>query len=163
MRARQASVRIMAELTGVGTNTLVPDPTSNFGTSSLVYQKPAAVSNVGVVTWGTPSRLELQNDEASDDIDNDGDGLIDEFRLALVRGVGTAAETTTVICNNVPELAPGELDNNIDDDLDGIVDEAGFNIRRTSDLLRISLTVARALSDGTLVESTMSTSLVLRN
>lgn len=162
-RARQASVRVMAELMGVGTNTLVPDPTSNFGTSTLTFQKPTAVSNLGVVTWGSASRLELQNDEVSDDVDNDGDGLIDEFRLVLVRGVGTAGETSTVLCNNVPELGNGELDNNIDDDLDGVVDETGFNIRRTSDLLRINLTVARALSDGTIVEATMNTALVLRN
>lgn len=162
-KARHASVRVMAELTGVGTNTLIPDPTSNFGTSTLVFQKPTAVSNVGVVTWGTPSRLELQNDEADDGVDNDGDGLIDERRLVLVRGVGTAAEKTIVICHGVPEMAPGEFDNNIDDDLDGLVDEAGFNVRRTSDLLRISLTVERALSDGTSIESTMNTALVLRN
>ncbi len=162
-KARHASVRVMKELIGVGTNTLVPDPTSNFGTSTLVFQKPTAVSNVGVVTWGTASRLELQLDEADDGIDNDGDGQIDERRLALVRGIGTANETTTVICHGIPELGPGEFGNNVDDDLDGIVDEAGFNVQRIADLLRISLTVERALSDGTLVQATSETSIVLRN
>lgn len=162
-RARHAAVRVMEELTGVGTNTLVPDPTSNFGTSTIVFQKPTAVTVAGVITWSASSRLELQNDEANDGVDNDGDGLIDERKLVLVRNVGTAAEKTIVLCNGVPELAPGEFGNNIDDDGDGIVDEAGFNVQRTGDLLRISLTVERALSDGTTVESTISNSLVLRN
>ena len=162
-KAAQAATRVVAELTGVGTSTLVPDPTSSLGTSTLTFQTPIAVSNAGVITWSAPSRLELQDDEANDGVDSDSDGIVDEKRLVLLRNVGTLDQQSIVLCRNVVELAPGESANAADDDGDGLVDEAGFNVQRTGELLRIRLTVVRSAGNGTTVTGNVNTALVLHN
>ena len=162
-KARQAASRVIRELTGVGTTLLAPDPTSSFGSSTLTFQKPIAVSDAGVVTWSTPSRLELQDDEADDGMDSDSDGLVDEKRLVLIQNVGLINQQAITICHGIAELAPGELSNGADDDGDGLVDEAGFNVQRTSDLLRIRLTLLKWVGDGTTVDVEVSTALVLHN
>jgi type II secretory pathway pseudopilin PulG len=164
-QARRALTRVADELRGVGASFLVPDPTSALGTSDLTFQRPADVTNAGVVVWGAPSRifLELEPGETDDGTDEDGDGLVDERRLVLVRGIGTAGEQTVVLCTGVAELGAGELANGLDDDGDGLVDEAGFSIRRVGDLLTIQLTVLVPRAGGGVVASSTETSVVLRN
>jgi len=162
--ARRGLDRAADELRGVGVTLLSPDPTSALGTSTLTYQRPTGVT-AGVITWGTPSRLrlELEPGETNDGTDEDGDGLVDEHRLVLVRDLGTLDEQEVVICSGVAELARGETANAADDNGDGLVDEAGFSVRRVGDLLTIQLTVEAAVGDGSTVSSRIGTNVVLRN
>jgi type II secretory pathway pseudopilin PulG len=164
-RARKALDRVADELTGVGRSLIFPDPSTPFGTGAMTYQRATGVSNLGVVTWGTPSRLELQLDprELDNGIDDDGDGLIDERQLVLTRNFGMANAQSVVLCTNIPELAPGEVVNGIDDNGNGVVDEAGFNIQRIGDLLTIRLTVQQPYSGNKIATVSLETSIVLHN
>ncbi len=162
---RRTLDRIAEELQGVGHSLLFPDPSTNLGTGTITYQHPTGVSNTGVVSWDTPSRLALQLDpeEIDNGIDDDGDGLIDERRLVLTRNVGSPNAVTTVLCSGIPELAEGESANMIDDNGNGIVDEAGFNVRKVGDLLTVRLTVQSPSGDGHVISCALETSIVLRN
>lgn len=162
-RARRALERVADELVGVGQSLLFPDPTTAMGTATLTYQRPAGVSAAGVVQWNQPSRVELQLEpgELDDGDDDDGDGLVDERRLVLVRSAGTATEQQVVLCNGLCEMGLGESANGVDDDGDGTVDEAGFSVRRIGDLLLLSVCVQPAGRDARPVE--FATAVVLRN
>jgi len=162
--ARRTLDRVADQLRGVGLTLLTPDPTSALGTSTLTYQSPSGVTG-GVVTWSTPSRLqlELEPGESNDGADEDGDGLVDERRLVLVRDVGTLAEMAVVLCTGITELADGETANGADDNGDGLVDEAGFALRRIGDLLTVQISVAVPTGDGGQAVSRIGTSIALRN
>lgn len=164
-RVRRALDGLAEHLTGVGRTLLFPDPTTNFGASTTTFQHPTGVSNLGVVTWDTPSRIELLLDprDADNGLDDDGDGLVDERRLVWTRNVGAGNQQSATLCNGVPELMPGEIVNALDDNGNGVVDEAGFNIRRVGDLLTVRLSVQQAFGDGQMATSTMETSIVLHN
>jgi prepilin-type N-terminal cleavage/methylation domain-containing protein len=163
--ARRALDRVAAELTGVEQSFNQPDPTGSFATSAMTYRHPIGVSNAGVVLWSTPSRLELQLDprETNNGLDDDGDGLVDERRLVLIRGFGTAGAQTVVLCNGIPELMEGELPNAVDDNGDGVIDESGFNIHRLGDLLTVRLCVQQPYAGNQIAVSTLETSIVLHN
>ena len=163
MRARRALERVADELTGVGQSLLFPDPTTALGASTLTYQRPAGVNGSGVVQWSQPARLqlELESGETDDGTDNDGDGLVDERRLVLVRSAGTPKEQRVVLCNGLCERGLGEQANGLDDDGDGTVDEAGFSVRRIGDLLLVSVCVQPPGREGRPVE--FETAVVLRN
>lgn len=163
--ARRTIDRVAEELRGVGLTLLNPDPTSALGTSTITYQKPAGVNGSGAILWGNPSRLQLQLDpgESDDGLDEDGDGLVDERRLVLVRDVATPDEATVVLCNGLAELGDGELSNGLDDDGDGLVDEAGFAVRRVGDLLTIQVTALAPDGEGEPAVSAIVTHVVLRN
>lgn len=163
--ARRGLDRVAEGLRGVGLTLLNPDPTSALGTSTITYQRPTGVAGGGAIQWGTPSRLrlDLEPGETNDGTDEDGDGLVDERQLVLVRDVGTLDENEVVLCTGIAELAAGETANAADDNGDGLVDEAGFNIHRVGDLLTVSLTVQASIGDGSTTVSRISTNIVLRN
>ncbi len=161
-RGQRALNRVVSELTGVAQSLLVPDPNSVFGSSSIIYQRPAAVSATGVITWENPSRLMLESDPAdgANGLDDDGDGLTDECRLVLLKA-GTSVPT--VLCTNISPMAGVEGANGYDEDSDGIVDETGFHVQRTGDLLRIHLSVLEARREGEPLRIDLDASVVLRN
>lgn len=164
-RGRRTLDRVAVELRGVGVNFLVPDPTGDLGASTLLFQKPADVTDAGVVVWGAPTRLtfELEATEIDNDADDDGDGAIDEHRLVLTRDVGTADEIATVICTGLAEHAAGEIENGLDDNGDGRADERGFFVRRVGDLLTVRLTTLGLVPGRAPVATNQQTSVVLRN
>ena len=57
---RRTLNRVADELGGVGHSLLFPDPSTNLGVSTLTYQHPTGVSNLGVVSWDTQTSLSLQ-------------------------------------------------------------------------------------------------------
>lgn len=164
-RARRGLEKVVSELTGVGQSLLVPDPISPMGTATLSYQHPLGINGAGVVNWGPSSRLqlELEPGEADNGSDDDGDGLIDEQRLVLIREVGTANESSVVLCRGIAELGTSETANGSDDDGDGVVDEAGFNIQRIGDLLTVRLCVLEARRNAQPIVVELESSIVLRN
>ena len=164
-RARRTLDRVADELTGVGHSLIFPDPSSVFGTSALTYQRASGVSGAGVVTWGTPSRLDLQVDprELDNGLDDDSDGLVDEQRLVFTRNFGLPNAQSVVLCTGIPELVQGELVNGIDDNGNGVVNEAGFNIQRIGDLLTVRLTVQQPFGKHQVATVSLETSIVLHN
>jgi prepilin-type N-terminal cleavage/methylation domain-containing protein len=164
-RARHALDRVAEELTGVGKSLIFPDPNTNFGASAMTFQRATGVSNLGVVQWSNPSRLELLLDphELDNGVDDDSDGLVDEHQLAFTRDVGTAGARTVVLCTGIPELVDGETVNTIDDDGNGVADEAGFNVRRVGDLLTVRICVTSPFSGDQIASTRLETSIVLHN
>jgi prepilin-type N-terminal cleavage/methylation domain-containing protein len=164
-RADRTLQTIAHELTGAGVHTLVPDPTSVFGTDTLTFQKPVAVSAAGVVTWSAPTRIALQieDGETINGFDDNNNGLVDEREILIIRGVGTASENTVVASHRVGRWLEGETTNGVDDNGNGIIDEHGFCVRRVGDLLYLYLTLEGPTEGGSVTRWSTSTAVVLHN
>lgn len=161
--AQRALDRALDELREAS-STVNPDPATARGSSTIQFQTPVSVAN-GVVTWSGMSQLLFEADPA-DPLgggDNDGDGLVDEGRLVLVRNVGALNERRITLATGVPRLDPDELLNNIDDDGDGVIDEAGFNVVRVGELFTLRLVVSEPAPGGVRQIGRAEASFRLRN
>lgn len=113
------------------------------GATFLDYRVPQSVAAAGV-TWANTARIERQ-DEPSDPangFDDDGDGVIDEGIIVLVRELGLAGEQQTILATNVAPFLQGETANVADDNGNGLEDERGFCFERTADgrvVIRLTL------------------------
>ncbi len=167
-RLRHAVRRAAWELMSSGLDVLQPQNIDDdFGTSDLVFQQASGVDVANSrPVWGPPVRLVLEYDrgEANDGVDNDGDGLVDEGVLVLIRDDGGPNEIRTVLCTDVPELGEGEVLNNADDNGNGVTDEAGFNVHRTGDVLTLRLSIEEndQQGGGTTIR-TLSATIQMRN
>jgi len=130
----------------------------------VVYRVPVGVVGTTPV-WSVPMliTLEYEVSEVNDGIDNDGDGLVDEGQVVLVRDVGAPNAVRTVLVRGVSELLQGEQANGADDNANGVVDERGFNIRRVGDLVSVRLSVEGVDDGGNLTVRTVETSFKVRN
>tara|TARA_R110002072_G_scaffold101524_6_gene223540 strand:+ start:2462 stop:3133 length:672 start_codon:yes stop_codon:yes gene_type:complete len=165
-RARRAVADIVDELKGINVLSMwEEDPTSVFGVNRMKYRHVTGIDANGALVSGVENRLQWMRDpqELDDDIDNDGDGLIDEGRVVLTRDEGGPSERQVVLCHGVPELMEGELDNVADDNGNGMVDETGFMLRRENALVTVWITVEGIGGDGRLVQRSVETSVRLRN
>jgi hypothetical protein len=133
-------------------------------TDSLLLQQVVDI-DAGAVVLGDVLQLSYQTDpaDAQDGIDNDGDGLIDEGRVVMVRDAGGPGETSVTLCNDVRRYLEGESAGGGDDNGNGLVDERGFVIERDGDLLTLWLSIESVRYDGQVVTRTGSTSILLRN
>jgi prepilin-type N-terminal cleavage/methylation domain-containing protein len=164
-RANRALLVVTRELTGLGVHTLAPDPTTSLGTDTVTFQRPDSVTAAGDVIWAAPTVLALLMDEGEADngVDDDGDGLVDERRLSITRDVGTLQQKTTVLCHGVSAWMQGELPNGLDDNGNGVVDERGFSLRRVGDLMSVRLALVATAESGETVTWTSATALVIHN
>jgi hypothetical protein len=145
-------------------STVNPDPSGPQGSPSLQFQQPVSVVGSAVV-WSGMLQLMWESDPA-DPLgggDQDGDGLVDEGRLVLVRNVGALNERRIVLASNVPRLDPDELANNVDDNGNGVVDEGGFNIQRVGDVFTLRLVVSEPGPGGQRQIGRAEASIRLRN
>ncbi len=163
-QVRRAIDRVVLELLSTGEEELDPDPAGAFGASNLLFRKAAGLDGTAVV-WGVQNRLAFQHWGIEDDdgLDDDGDGLVDEGRLVLVRDDGGPNETLVVLCNDVSELLEGETANGADDNGNGLVDEAGFNVHRIDNVLFVRLSLEQASDSADPIVRTLETSVRLRN
>ncbi len=161
-RVRRALDRAAFELLSAGAGELLPNPTGDFGTDTLQFRKPVGLTGT-TPDWGPTMRLafEYATGEIDDDLDNDGNGLVDDGVLVFTRDVG-GNQQRVVLCRNVAELLEGELANGADDNGNGVRDEAGFNVHRVGDVLFVRLSVQEPMETGTIVR-TLETSVRLRN
>jgi len=161
-RARRALDRAVFELLPVGGTELSPDPEGQFGTDALEFRQAVGLAGTAPV-WGERRSLSLQlaPGELDDGLDNDGNGLVDDGELVLVRDVG-GAEQRIVLCRGVRELAEGEAPNGDDDNGNGVVDEAGFNVHRVDNVLFVRLTLEEPVPTGSILR-TLETSVRIRN
>lgn len=121
---------------------LVPDPIGNLGADDVRFARLADFV-AGAPVWGPEERLFLRlcPEEFLDGEDQDGDGLIDEHELVLVRSLGGGLLQERVLATEMPPLGAGEAANGLDDDGDGLVDEPSFVVRRDGQVLGISLSI----------------------
>ena len=130
---------------------------------SLEYQHLLLQGSNAVV--GPPSRLSLEYEtgEINDGIDNNGNGLVDEGILVLVRNVGLTSQQRVVLCHGVRELLEGEVFNGTDDNGNGLNDEPGFFIQRTGSVLTIRLSVEGLGPLGQVLVRTAESSVRMEN
>lgn len=161
-RARRALDRAVFELLAVGSSELAPNPTGSFGTDALEYRQAVGLDGTAPV-WGELRALALEpaEGELDDGVDNDGNGLVDDGELVLIRDVG-GADQRIVLCRGVRELAEGEAPNGADDNGNGVIDEAGFNVHRVGNVLFVRLSLEEAVPTGSVVR-TLETSIRIRN
>ena len=165
-RADRALHAIRLQLRGAEASTLVPPPTSDFGSDTIQFRTPGDVTAAGVIVWNAPTRIAIQMDarEADNGLDDDGDGRIDERMLVVTREIGTPDERSVTICHGLAAWAEGETGGNaIDDNGNGVIDERGFNVSRVGDLLFLRLTLESRAEDGRILRCTTSTAIVLHN
>ena len=113
-RARRALSRIQSELLSADHSSLDGLAQSPVWADRLIFEQVSAISERdGEPEWIT-SLIEFryEDGEPDDGVDNDGDGLIDEGVVVLVRDWNGPAEQEVVLCRGVAELQAGE-------DLDG--------------------------------------------
>lgn len=161
-RARRALDRAVFELLAVGGSELAPNPVGDFGADALEFRQAVGLAGTAPV-WGDLCSLSFvpAPGDADDGLDNDGNGLVDDGQLVLVRDVG-GNEQRIVLCSGVRELAEGEVPNGADDNGNGVIDEAGFNVHRVGDVLFVRLTLEAAVPTGSIVR-TLETSIRIRN
>lgn len=165
--------KVAAEMQLASIGTFFPDLDAGGvrNTSSLAFQQ--LVDIVGATPiYGGPTagevaliELRLSTGETDDGVDNDGDGLVDEQDLWLVRDLGAGSEVQVKLCTDVTERLEGEVAaaNGEDDNGNGLVDEAGFDIERNGDVLTIRLSVGGTDFRGQTIVRTAETAVRLRN
>jgi prepilin-type N-terminal cleavage/methylation domain-containing protein len=164
-RTHRALERVMSELDGIGLTTITPDPTSSVGSDTITFQRSTGVDGAGARIWSNQTRIALVMDdgEADNGLDDDGDGLVDERKIVITENFGTASARALTIVHDVPELHPDEVANAADDNGNGIVDEKGFNVQRVGNLLTVRLAVQAHGPDGQIVSWAESSGTRIRN
>ncbi|MBL8858534.1 MAG: prepilin-type N-terminal cleavage/methylation domain-containing protein [Planctomycetes bacterium] len=163
-RAQRALDLILDEFGTAGQTGLTPASAPPLGSFSLTYRRPTGIA-AGAITWGNASTVlfEYTADEPNNGVDDDGDGLVDEGRIVLIRNVGLPTERRTVLATGVPELMPGELANGLDDNGDGLADERGLAFSVASGVLTIRLALGEADAHGRRITSIQRIAIQLRN
>lgn len=133
--------------------------------AAIDFDRPGAMrASTGRITWSaTRVEFRLEPGEVDDGLDNDGNGLVDEGELVLVRDAGGADELEIVLANGVREHLEGELPNGVDDNDNGLVDERGITFERVGSDLRIRLTLETTGRDGRILTRTLETTAWSRN
>lgn len=162
-RLHSALRRAADELALTGEELIDPDPLPALFCADLQYQH-VTIDGADVV-FGPLARVrcELEPGETADGADEDGDGLVDERRLVLVRNDGEPDEQLVVLANGVRFLGAGEELNGADDDGDGLVDEPGFWVERDGGVLDLRLTLQARGPGGEILERSAATTVRMRN
>lgn len=163
-RANRTLDRIVEELSTAGRDLLDPDPEAPGWTEDVDFQVAVGVAG-GAVQWGPVQTLlwEREPAELDDGVDNDGDGLVDEGRVVLVRNPGMANEQRIVLCSGVAEFAEGETAAVGDENGNGLEDERGFSLQREGELLTVRLTLQEQVEQGQVLTVSVRTAIRLRN
>ena len=118
----------------------------------------------GAPTLDPVQRIELRlaPGELNNNADDDGDGLVDEQSIVLIRDFMLATEQEVVLVNDVLEFLEGETPNLGDDNGNGLRDEAGLAFDRDGGTLNIRISVGRAGPNGVVIRTRVA-SIALRN
>jgi len=162
--AHGALERVASELARTSADSLEPDPVEGLAYSDLEFQAVLGQAD-GVPVLDETSRLlcELDSGELNDGVDNDGDGLIDEQRLVLVRRTGSPDEQRVVLCRGVLEYFEGETFNGLDDNGNSIADEPGFHLERDGSILTTRISVGKRGPQGRVLVRSVELATRMRN
>jgi prepilin-type N-terminal cleavage/methylation domain-containing protein len=164
-KVRTTLDRIVEELEHGALDTMIPTLDVGAADSNLI-----AIQQVSDIVAGVPVMSNFmvvaftpETTDPGDGIDNDGDGLIDEGQVVLMRDVGLANATTVTLCKGVARFLEGETAGAGDENGNGATNEAGLLFQRDGDLLTISLTLVGAQEGRGIDTRTSSVSVMLRN
>jgi len=164
-RGRRVLERMVTELQSAETASLNPMPNPPLGSSSLRFRASAGYNGTAKL-WTPWSRIAFVPDprDPVDGVDNDGDGMIDEGRVVLVRDDGGPGQVQITLANHVSKLLEGEKANVADDNGNGLVDEAGLSFTIDGNqTLTIRLTLGARDPRGRTMLRTVQTSVRTRN
>lgn len=163
--AHRALDQILANLEDAGAGTLGA-PTGAFGSSSLTFRRAASYdADGGAIDWGEETTVawQLEEGELDDDLDNDGDGLVDEGEIVWTIDVGGPSERTVTRVRGVPQNLDGEEPNLVDDNGNGLIDEAGLDFEWDGTVLTVRLSLTAIGPRGVVLTKTVRTATRLRN
>ena len=164
-RGRRVLERIVTELQAAETASLTPMPNPPLGSSTLRFRASAGYDGTTKL-WQPWSRIAFVPDP-SDPVngrDDDGDGMIDEGRVVLIRDDGGPNQIQITLANNVSRLLEGEKANAADDNGNGLVDESGLSFSiDANQTLTIRLTLGARDPRGRTMLRTVQTSVRTRN
>jgi hypothetical protein len=156
--------RIVTHLSWAGRDSVLAGFAESPVVETLEY-RPVIDCTDGKVTWGNLMRIEWAPDpgDPEDGLDNNGNGVIDEGVVRLVRNSGIAGETSSVLARGVMPYFEGESPNGQDDNGNGLVDERGLCFERRGGAVAVRLSLCRKSDDGESVVRTAETSVTPRN
>lgn len=154
---------VITELEATGSDFLDPTPVDGLAYKTIEYQH-LLLQGTDVLP-GPTSRLafEYETGEIDDGLDNNGNGLVDEGVLVLVRNVGLTSQQRVVLCHGVRELLEGEIANGIDDNGNLLDDEPGFFIQIRGRVVTIRLSIEGIGPQGQILVRTAESSARMRN
>jgi len=164
-RGRRVLERIVTEMQGAEITSLTPNPTPPLGSSNLRFRSSAGYNGTTPL-WTPWSRIQFLPDprDPVNGVDNDGDGMIDEGRVVLIRDDGGPNQVQITLANNVSRLLQGETANVADDNGNGLTDEAGLSFSVDVDrTLTIRLSLGARDPRGRTMVRTVQTSVHTRN
>lgn len=163
-RAARMLQHVSAEFAFARRGNLDPVPDTDFGSSTLTYQRCQGAL-VDAPVWSDPRTLrwELEAGELADDVDNNENGLIDEGVLVWIENLGGADEQRVIWGHGLTRFQPGEEFNGDDDNENGLIDEQGLSFRIEGDVLTIRIAVQGLGPDKNLITRTAETSVLIRN
>ena len=164
-RGRRVLERMVTEIQGAQGAALNPNPLPPLGSSTLQFRVCNGYDGVAQI-WGPLSQIQLVDDtrEPVDGVDNDGDGMVDEARVVLVRDVGGAGQVQVTLAHNVARRLEGETANAADDNGNGLVDEAGLSFAIDGNMtLTIRLSLGARDPRGRTLVRTVQTAVHMRN
>ena len=134
-----------ASATSVTTDLAPPSggPAITFRSVTGYASDAVTLGELTTISWATDPN------EPRDGQDNDGDGLIDEGVISIVRG----DSTPVIITRQVAEYLDGEVANNADDNGNGLRDEQGLSFDIEDGTLTIRVTLQAINGDGELITS----------
>ena len=157
--------QLLRELSAASFARLDPsDPVAPFGSERIQFDRPVSFAG-GVPDWGARIELRWERDptEVDNDLDDDGDGLVDEGIAVLVRDPGGPDERRVVLARHVTELLEGETANALDDNGNGLEDEPGLCFERVDDGLIVRLSVQAPGPDREVMIRTLESTVTPRN
>ena len=162
-RANRVLNRIARRMTSGGSSVLDQLDSAPLSEDSVTFQDIQGFSN-GAPIWSDDVQILLEYDEGEtdNDIDDDGDGLIDECRIVQVES-GTGGDQRVVIAKSVAEFLEGEEPNLADDNGNGLEDERGLCFTRQNNTVIIRVSLQRVDVNGAVDTRTVQTSVALRN
>ncbi len=164
-RARRAVSNIQEQLLDADHRALDTFPQVPLWDEQLTFDQPSTFARAdGEIGWSS-TRIELRYEEGEldDGLDNDGDGLVDEGEVVLVRDWNGPNEFEVVLCRGVAEYLEGESMNAIDDNGNLLADERGLTFDLRGEALTIRLSLQASDSTGLVLTRTFETAVWLRN
>ena len=156
--------RLVEILREASTDSVTPRPAAPFSTSRVDFLR-ADSWNVKGFQWNPLERirLELRPGELDNGLDDDGNGLVDECRVAWITDPGGPGQRVVTLCHSASELLGGELPNGVDDNGNGLIDEPGLCVVFEDDGALVRLTLQRRDSEGRLLTRTFERRVGFRN
>jgi hypothetical protein len=164
VRVHRTLDRIARELVAAREDSLDPDAEAPLGASALSFQR-AVDDGAGGIAWSSMRRIESLPSPADpeDGIDNDGNGLVDDREIWLVRDFALPGERRSLLTRHVASFLEGESSNVTDDNGNGLIDERGLSIEHRDGVLVIRITLQAVGPDGDVMSRTAEMAVQPRN